>query len=199
MKAAVFWFYTLALLFLVSCGEKSSKPSETQVEVLRDTQILFTPPPQEVPYPVPNTSGAENAVPTLTAALEQGNDLTEGDLSPTASPIPTVHVDVTMRATDPEAFVLASGRYQLVEFFAFWCPTCKSMTPVLKNLEHKYSGKIQFIYLDIDDPRTNSYKQILGFQYQPHVFLIDGEGRVVKQWVGYVTEEELDAVLSTVQ
>ncbi len=146
-----------------------------------------------------NSIGDGTAAPTSTAPTAEENDLTGEVATPAADGIPTVHVDIVLRATDPEAFVLASGRYQFVEFFAFWCPTCKSMTPVLKNLEYKYSGKIQFIYLDIDDPKTNSYKQILGFQYQPHFFLIDGEGKVVKQWVGYVTEEELDAVLSTVQ
>ncbi|PWH18307.1 MAG: hypothetical protein DDG59_06560 [Anaerolineae bacterium] len=120
-------------------------------------------------------------------------------LSPTLLETPTAHVDVVMRATDPNRFVLASGKIQLVEFFAFWCPTCKSLAPVLRNLEHRYSERIQFIYLDIDDPRTNPYKQALGYLYQPHLFLIDGEGKIIQQWVGYVTEEELDAVIRTVQ
>ncbi|MCS7247060.1 MAG: thioredoxin domain-containing protein [Anaerolineales bacterium] len=110
---------------------------------------------------------------------------------------PFLLVDITIQPTNPDEFVMASGGYQLVEFFAFWCPTCKSMTPVLRKLESKYAGKIRFTYLDIDDPKTNPIKQALGYQFQPHLFLVDPEGNVIKQWIGYVAEEELDAVLGS--
>ncbi|GAB4472178.1 MAG: hypothetical protein Kow0088_06610 [Anaerolineales bacterium] len=154
---------------------------------------------QPSPYPLPeqvkgsNDQAAGEMYPSPSETVDEEPMATTGSITPTA------HVDVAMRATDPEAFVLASGKVQLVEFFAFWCPTCKSIAPTLKNLENRYSGTIQFVYLDIDDPRTNSYKQALGYLYQPHIFLIDGEGKILQQWVGYVTEDELDAVLRSIQ
>jgi hypothetical protein len=30
---------------------------------------------------------------------------------------------------------------------------------------------------------------------QPHLFLLDGEGNVVREWLGLVAEAELDAAL----
>lgn len=61
----------------------------------------------------------------------------------------------------------------------------------MHGLEAQWGDQIQFVYLDIDDPRTTPFKQQFGYRYQPHFFLLDGQGNVVAQWVGYVTEEDL--------
>jgi hypothetical protein len=29
----------------------------------------------------------------------------------------------------------------------------------------------------------------LGYIYQPHIFLLDAEGRIINEWVGPVTEQ----------
>jgi thioredoxin-related protein len=63
------------------------------------------------------------------------------------------------------------------------------MKPIVHGLEAKYTGRIGFVYLDIDDPNTDPLKQALGYQAQPHFFLIDGEGTILQQWLGLVKEE----------
>ncbi len=63
----------------------------------------------------------------------------------------------------------------------------------MHGLEAIWGDRINFAYLDIDDPNTTPFKQQLGYRYQPHLFLLDGEGQVVQQWVGIVAEEELVA------
>ena len=68
----------------------------------------------------------------------------------------------------------------------------------MHGLEAKYAGKIDFVYLDIDDPNTTPFKSQLGYRYQPHMYLLDGAGNVLMEWVGYTTEGELDAVLHSV-
>ncbi len=68
----------------------------------------------------------------------------------------------------------------------------------MHGLEAKYAGKIDFVYLDIDDPDTNPFKSQLGYRYQPHMYLLDGEGNVLMQWVGFAIEGELDAALQSV-
>lgn len=107
----------------------------------------------------------------------------------------TAIVRTGLRATDPKLVQLASGKYQFIEFFAFWCPTCKSMAPVINGLEWKYQDRISFIYLDIDDPANKSFKNTLGYKYQPHFFLVDGQGKIINQWLGYVSVENFEAVL----
>lgn len=65
------------------------------------------------------------------------------------------------------------------------------MAPVVHGLEADYAGRIDFRYLDIDDADTQPFKAALGYQGQPHFFLLDAEGRVVQQWRGSVAASEL--------
>lgn len=61
----------------------------------------------------------------------------------------------------------------------------------MHGLESEYYGRINFVYLDIDDPANDSFKEQLSYRYQPHLFLIDGDGKIIQQWVGPVPREEL--------
>jgi hypothetical protein len=70
------------------------------------------------------------------------------------------------------------------------------MAPMVHGLEAKYAGKIQFTYLDADDPRTDDFQQALGFYYQPEVYLLDGEGSVLQKWVGYTSEQQFEEVFA---
>ena len=85
---------------------------------------------------------------------------------------------------------LASGKVQLIEFFAFWSGPCQAMAPIVHGLEERYNEQIGFIYLDIDDPANTILKRELGFRMEPHFFLLDPGGWVLKQWSGYVTVED---------
>jgi hypothetical protein len=67
------------------------------------------------------------------------------------------------------------------------------MAPMVHGLEAKYYGKIQFAYLDADDPNTRVFQRALGFRYQPELYLLDGDGEVLRKWVGLVTESQLEA------
>ncbi len=68
------------------------------------------------------------------------------------------------------------------------------MAPMVHGLEAKYFGKIRFSYLDADDPRTRDFQRTLGFYYQPEVYLLDGNGNVLKKWIGNTSAEEFESV-----
>ena len=70
------------------------------------------------------------------------------------------------------------------------------MAPMVHGLEAKYFGRINFVYLDADDPSTNDFQRTLGFFYQPEVYLLDGSGNVLKKWVGFTSEEEFEAAFA---
>jgi hypothetical protein len=59
------------------------------------------------------------------------------------------------------------------------------MRPIVHGLEAKYAAKIDFIYLDIDDPATEPIRRNLGFRYQPEFYLVDDRGNVIHRWLGY--------------
>ncbi|MCB9135270.1 MAG: hypothetical protein H6636_07575 [Anaerolineales bacterium] len=69
------------------------------------------------------------------------------------------------------------------------------MAPIVHGLEDKYKGQMNFVYLDIDDDNTQIFQDALAFYYQPHILLLDGEGNVIQQWIGYVRQDELEAAL----
>lgn len=118
---------------------------------------------------------------------------------PTKTPIelpPWMAASLT--ATDPRTFKLASGKLQLVQFFAFWDGNSQAMAPYLHSLEEEYKGKIKFVYLDIDDPLNYQHKKDLRYRYQPHYFLIDEQGKVIQQWLGYVKVEKLIEAIEAV-
>jgi hypothetical protein len=67
------------------------------------------------------------------------------------------------------------------------------MAPIVHGLEDRYSDRMEFSYLDIDDPATATFEQTLGFRYQPELYLLDAQGNVIKKWIGAVQEQELAA------
>jgi hypothetical protein len=66
------------------------------------------------------------------------------------------------------------------------------MQPVVHGLEEQYGNQIEFVYLDIDDPASDEAKQALGFRFQPHFLLLDEQGAVAQQWLGYVVAEDFE-------
>lgn len=103
-------------------------------------------------------------------------------------------------ATDPDSVVLASGRVQFIEFFAYWCSVCKAMAPTVHGLENLYRDQVTFVYLDRDDPATFPLQDQLGYIYQPHFFLLDENGSIIGQWRGYVDGELLqEAIVEAIE
>jgi thioredoxin len=111
---------------------------------------------------------------------------------------PSSFGDAQLHVTDPATVNLASGGYQLIEFFAYWCGTCRAMAPLMNSLEDQYGDQIKFTYLDIDNPATRPFRDALHFKIEPEYYLLDGQGKVVTQWSGYVSKEEFQAVFDAV-
>jgi hypothetical protein len=58
------------------------------------------------------------------------------------------------------------------------------MAPIVHGLEAEYEGRLRFSYLDIDDNANRETMRSLGFRYQPEYYLLDGDGQVIKKWIG---------------
>jgi hypothetical protein len=69
---------------------------------------------------------------------------------------------------------------------------------MVHGLEAKYFGKINFFFLDADDPATRDYQGKLGFQYQPYFVLIGADGKEVKRWAGFVSQDEFETTFADV-
>ena len=71
------------------------------------------------------------------------------------------------------------------------------MAPVVHGLEAEYYGKMDFAFLDADDPATQPFQRELGFRAQPEYYLIDGKGQVIKKWVGFVSADDFRSEFNT--
>ena len=68
----------------------------------------------------------------------------------------------------------------------------------MHGLEADYYDKINFVYLDVDDPANETFKKELRFTYQPQMALLDGNGQVLHEWVGPLPREEFEKVFQAV-
>lgn len=59
------------------------------------------------------------------------------------------------------------------------------MQPIVYGLEKEYGEQIAFERLDIDDLDTADARVRYQFRYQPHFILLDAEGNIVQEWLGY--------------
>jgi thiol-disulfide isomerase/thioredoxin len=103
-----------------------------------------------------------------------------------------------IEASDPDSVELSSGSYQFFEFFAYWCGTCLALAPEIHTLETHYGSRINFIYLDIDDPANDIYKKQLNYRQQPQFYLVDREGKVIREWQGTVAFDELVSAFESI-
>lgn len=165
-----------------------------------DANMMAEPIIEGTPYPAPG--GFENSsLPNLETALNpiqspESNILLDGTPTSADSTQPTIRTQ--LEATDPTTFRLANGQIQLVEFFAFWSPISKSIAPILYLLETRYGDRVNFVYLDIEDPANDLYTKLIGDKLPPVIYLIAADGSVIREWNGLISLEELEEGLQSV-
>jgi thioredoxin 1 len=80
-----------------------------------------------------------------------------------------------------DELVLRAGLPVLLDFTADWCPPCKMIKPVLREIADELAGRLVVAELDVDaHPRTAQAAGVLGM---PTLNLYVG-GQVVTQVVG---------------
>lgn len=103
------------------------------------------------------------------------------------------------RESVPYATALTNNQPTLIEFYADWCTTCRSMAKDLHGLRDRYSNRINFVMLNVDDsqwtPQLKEYK-VNGV---PQFDLLDAQNQVTHHWVGKVPQtvlvESVEALL----
>jgi hypothetical protein len=170
----------IAIFILSACAPAASSPTSEAI------------PASAIP-----AQGVTATVPAATLPPVQPEATATLIIPPTEAPpfVPTSR-GPDLHATDPTTVNLASGQLQLVEFFRFTWGTCRSMASMVHGLEVTYYGKILFTYLDASDPRTEGFQRALGFRYQPEFYLLDGNGNLLKKFVGYVSQAEFETIFA---
>jgi len=72
------------------------------------------------------------------------------------------------------------------------------MAPIVHGLEARYSERIRFTFLDIDDPANQEAMRDLGYIGRPHFYLLDSDGNILKQWLGNVPVEDFETAFAQI-
>ncbi len=90
--------------------------------------------------------------------------------------------------SDFQTEVLNADKPVLVDFTAVWCPPCKMVDPIVKQLAQEWDGKVKVVKLDADqNPNTMMQYGVLGI---PTLILFKG-GDVKERVTGYQPKDKL--------
>lgn len=126
---------------------------------------------------------------------------------PPVLPRPAPALDVTTLAGDTLAWRKLRGRTVLVDFWATWCKPCRTSMPELQALHDEYAKRgFTVVGISIDEDGAEKVRKFVAesritypiavdaeqdpawarFRVKavPAAFLVDGEGRIVAQWLG---------------
>ena len=77
---------------------------------------------------------------------------------------------------------------ELLDFFAEWCPPCKTMGPIFEELEKEFEGRVGFKKIDIDKEGEKAAKfKVMSVP----TFVIIKDGQEVGRKTGALSKEVL--------
>jgi len=101
-------------------------------------------------------------------------------------------INVTRDNFDLEVMEASHQAPVLLDFWAPWCGPCKTLGPLLEQIEEAYAGRFKLVKVDSDQEQELS--QAFGIRSVPTCILMHA-GRPVDGFAGAVTESQLRAFL----
>jgi thioredoxin 1 len=88
----------------------------------------------------------------------------------------------------------SKGMPVFVDFGKTSCKPCKMMVPVLDKLAKQYKGKMEVVFVHVDEERDYALK--MGVVMIPTQILLDKNGREVSRHVGYIPVEDCEKMIN---
>lgn len=86
------------------------------------------------------------------------------------------------------------AKVTFLDFWAEWCGPCKITTPIVKELEKEYEGKVEFKEINVDEePAKSSQYGVMSIP----TFIILKDGKEVGRKIGAMPKAELKKLVES--
>ena len=91
---------------------------------------------------------------------------------------------------DPE-IAFTNGKPTYLEFYAEWCEICKEMAPEVTQLKKDFDNEINFVFLNVDNPKWDKYIKQFKVNGIPQINIIDSNSNLEATFTGLQEENTL--------
>ena len=91
---------------------------------------------------------------------------------------------------DPEV-ALSNGKPTYLEFYAEWCEICKEMAPEITELKKDFDNEINFVFLNVDNPKWDKFIKQFNVNGIPQINIIDSSSNLLATLTGLQEENTL--------
>ena len=91
---------------------------------------------------------------------------------------------------EPET-ALTNNKPTYIEFYAEWCEICKEMASDVFNLKNNFENDINFVFLNVDNPKWAKLVKKYNVNGIPQINLIDSNTKLITTLTGLQEENSL--------
>ncbi|MEN9226986.1 MAG: thioredoxin domain-containing protein [Thermostichus sp. HHBFW_bins_43] len=107
----------------------------------------------------------------------------------------TTRLEVLAQQAVPLEEAQANFKPSLVEFYADWCTSCRAMAPLLAGLKEEFADRVNFVMLNVDNPKWLPELSRYRVNGIPHFLFLDRQGESLGAVIGEQPESVLRANL----
>jgi len=101
-------------------------------------------------------------------------------------------------SVDPE-IAFTNNKPTFLEFYAEWCEVCKEMAPQVSAFKDEYEKDINFVFLNVDNPKWGNYIQKFAVNGIPQVNLFDKKGNLISTFIGKQDEIKIRQSINNIE
>jgi len=87
---------------------------------------------------------------------------------------------------------------KIINFYASWAQPCKLLQPVIEKAKNQYGDQVEFLSVDVDDPKNDHLIQEFDVSPIPTIVFLDGEGQMVTFTIGFSGDAAIESGIKKV-